>query len=262
MQALFIILLYSSSVFAQEFLNHKLIKESFEVTAEITQKCQKPPCLFISLGRSPVMISEILKREQVPNIDLPLSSFRYNINAEGISDLNNSAYYESGYKLSPDAEQKLFKHFDDVFDFHRIDITKYREIFLIDYAITGQSLMSTHQYLEKYIQEEQLNTKLRSIAMANYGQMEAIHLMAHTQKVDVEMVWLKSRGQLDPLMRGEEFQDFARFQSYHLKRQSKFMLNPSYEEFKTNVNKEIDQYLVKASKPRKNLLQKCLNFLR
>jgi hypothetical protein len=103
---------------------------------------------FIGVGRSPSpLIACLQETPGVHAINLPLSHFRYR-HANG-SDPQDEVFLKRRQELPPALLPALFNHFDH-FLLNNPDAVSKRNWTLLDYSISGATLISTFDYLRIY----------------------------------------------------------------------------------------------------------------
>lgn len=142
-------------------------KEEYKVAKEIAlealKKCPPPECTIVGVGRSPALIISYLQQHSKGSAyNLPLSSFRY-VPTNPKED--QTPWKSLKPAMDENTEKKLFKHFD-TFLKEKGAITEHtKKIMLLDFAISGESLMSTSDYMEKYLKTQGNAIKLDSMAI-------------------------------------------------------------------------------------------------
>lgn len=144
----------------------KITAPEFEHISYVAQNLLKhyPPSeyIIIGVGRSP---SAIISYLEITNpgsaYHLPLSDFRP----------------KPGELEETGMISKLFSHFDQFIPLSHLQSGK--KIVLLDYSSMGYSLVSVDHYLEKYLHQKGLKSKIQLVAMATHERadfvMETFH---------------------------------------------------------------------------------------
>lgn len=108
----------------------------------------KPNVFVIGVGRSPTPFIAFLQ-EYRPNsaVNLPLSQFRY----------------PTGTELSHEDERKLYQHLDRFIPSEQE--LEGKEIVLLDYAVSGESLLSFTRYFQKYLSNRNRHNTITPVAL-------------------------------------------------------------------------------------------------
>jgi pyrimidine operon attenuation protein/uracil phosphoribosyltransferase len=135
----FFFLIIDSS-FAKNIVLFKSIQKVAEIVEDL---CPMENCVVIGIGRSPTAIAAYLqlkhqKLGMTSHVwNVPLTLFRHGITHEN-------------QKLNLEMETKLFSHFDIYFP-SKVELKGRTKILLIDYAITGETLVAARDSIAKYL---------------------------------------------------------------------------------------------------------------
>ncbi|MFZ4715835.1 MAG: hypothetical protein ACOYL6_19085 [Bacteriovoracaceae bacterium] len=244
---------FSVIAFAQDIsISSNEVKYANALAEAMVGRCHHKQCLFVGLGRSPTPISEVMKNMgNVSVMNLPLGSFRYNIEAKG--DLTIPKDLSAGSpeifgKLSDEMKEKLYQHFDEIFDLEKINLEIFDEIVLFDYAQSGSSLFASTGYLKDYLKQKNLKTEVAPVAFASSLDFEKINKVADFYKVEnAELVPLGTFKRLSSGLENEKYDNFSQYKSFNLKKDAHFETNPNYEILQSKIKETYSEVIDKSN---------------
>lgn len=201
---LFLLLLLSWSALSQK-LSRTEFGEAMDAVKQIRSFASQKPTLFIGIGRSPALLTELLKIEQSmaqKTLNLPLTAFRPR-------------------DMTLKEKKKLFQYFDSFIEGHKkVELALYKEIFLIDYSQSGESLIAAHKYFQLYLKEKNiLPAKVSPIfvvssSMPKVG-MKKIREHSHLSSAgDVNFIRLRSDGELARRLALSGFDQLSEYEQF------------------------------------------------
>lgn len=217
-------IIYTPEDIIEEVSEYKTdIKEAVKT---LVHSCPPEDCYIISPGRSLAIFYEYLDTiEKNYVLNIPLSSFSFNIDSEEIYDKRFHSEFEREVHpsflpaLSQEHKEKLYKHFDEFID---LDLIKNRKIILVDYAATGNTLFSLHGYLQDY-----LNTKNQKNAIGLFG-ITTKHGSSYIKrnatffKLDVDLIVTNKSSWAQKILRNHKQKLYARFGTFNILKDSSF----------------------------------------
>ena len=189
-------------------MDETLTQEISNVAEAVYSGCAPPDCIIIALGRSPTPVFDYLQfRYPGSVVGLPLSGFRY----------SQSNPDEQLTKLE---ENKLFAHFDSVFE---EKLTSAKRVVIMDYSISGQSALSSTEYIEKYLRAAGKEIQVETLFLVEKGKAEQFirRISMQTQVPGLKISHITLPQNLGQLMYAEAFDDLAPYGQYDLKHDKK-----------------------------------------
>lgn len=126
---------------------------------------------FIGVGRSPTPIMALLEKRDEASVQwFPLSDFRpqnprWTVRTEAFGGGAASAAAEHRpQKLTARQQERLFEHFD-----RHLVKPKRDKVLVIDYAITGKTLLAAQEQLEQYFAARKIETEIHAYAFCRSG---------------------------------------------------------------------------------------------
>jgi len=145
----FVFTLFQTPAYA-DFFGSQEFKSISCLSEQILAKYPSEDFAIIGVGRSPTPITTYLKtNSERATWNLPISQFRYTIG--GVPALGKKE------------EEKLFQHFDIYFPSPAE--LKGRDIVLIDFCVTGDSLVAAKYYLEKYLKRSGRSAQVKPLCI-------------------------------------------------------------------------------------------------
>lgn len=197
----------------------------------IVEKAPPASSVVVSLGRSPAAVAAMLEARHPGYVhELPLSGFR-----EQILDAPEKALLFAHFRrMLPPAASLAGK-----------------EVVLLDAAMTGNSAIAVTIHLREFLAEYAPTAKLRTVVMmampTKSGAQKMISAMAKQGGVEVEAMEVGENLRVD--FKQQRFDHLARYQSFHLGKDSAPILNPGHQKLQKDLRQWIDIRAKKFSDP-------------
>jgi hypothetical protein len=209
-----------------DLITQEMYTEVSSVNHYLEKICPPQDCAVIGLGRSPTPFMAALQAQHADYAwNMPLSNFRYDV---------------AGLKpLKPEIEQKLFQHFERFLPpTHEL---KGRNLLVIDYSMSGDSIASAKKYLDKYFAARS-STSNEGEPPAEVQALAFVKDDPRNNKYWDEslnqFILLNPQGELAHLIVKQKFDTYAQYGSFDVQRQDSPQVNKTgyypiiIEEFK------------------------------
>ncbi len=194
--------------YVKNTLSDDVLGEISDISKKVMTTCRPPNCIVIGVGRSPTPIVSYLNLfNNKSALELPLSNFRYSpqviLRGEELIP-----------RLSRKQEGKLFNYFNE-FLMSKLG-PEVEKVMLLDFTITGESLMSTKTYLDRFIKKQGEMILVEAFAVTTELRENKIKTAALDFSEPLPHTYVMNPN--SPLVRAMEFEKFdglAKYQKFN-----------------------------------------------
>jgi hypothetical protein len=199
-------------------LEEPLYQEVRHLTQKVLEICPPQECFYVGVGRSPTPVMALMELLFPENlVTLPLTYFRY--------DYPGASHSERGrYFLSKIQEQRLRLHLKRFLP--SPEDLKNKKLLLIDFAITGESLLSASYFVRKHVD-------LSALTLAFVSSEDALF---DPEAIDVKIKLLSDYPELYSSFAMQMFDGLAKYGQYKISSPFVQFLKPrdEYREFQSH----------------------------
>ncbi len=223
-----------SQIFSQEDIN-----QIANLSETIVNNCKPLECINIGVGRSPSVITAFIKAiNSTYASNLPLSHFKYS----------------TENPLLPSEEKVLFDHFDRFLGKY-LGTQELKRINIIDFSLTGKSIISVENYLKKYLESKKSKIDVQKTILTtsefsrNVNQILLKKESLESTKLVFEMPKDSSMAQGFLSHKGRNYSEFGEFD---IKNPNRVLeLNPDYSSLVRFFEKQMNN--IPTTKKRRSL---------